>query len=118
VDLDIQLLSSTALGPFSWRWPAGVEHFTRGWAAIVTVNGQELRLRHGIGGRDVFGRHRVHSVTWLEGQPLVEGVEADDFEKSQSLLSLIKVTKRHLRPGDPVPPGYTTAFPLYFSGLP
>ncbi len=72
----------------------------------MAVNGQELRLRHGIGGRDVFGRHRVHSVTWLEGQPLVEGVEADDFEKSQSLLSLIKVTKRHLRRGDPVPPGY------------
>lgn len=37
---------------------------------------------------------------------MVEGVESDDFERSEALLSLIKVTKRHLRPGADVPPGY------------
>ena len=30
-------------------------------------------------------------------------MEADDFDQSQSLLSLIKITKKHLRPGDDVP---------------
>ena len=51
-------------------------------------------------------RSRLKSVTWIEGEPIVEGVEADDFGQSQSLLSLIKVTKKHLRPGDYVPPEY------------
>jgi hypothetical protein len=45
-------------------------------------------------------------VTWVEGTPTVEGVEADDFAQSESLLSLIKVTKRHLRPADELPPEY------------
>jgi uncharacterized HhH-GPD family protein len=59
----------------------------------------------------VYGRSRVHSVTWVEGQPTVESVEADDFNSSGCLLSLIKVTKRHLRPGDAIPPGYSS-FPV------
>jgi uncharacterized HhH-GPD family protein len=41
----------------------------------------------------------------------VEGVEADDFSRSECLLSLIKIAKRHLRPGDAVPAGYE-AFPV------
>ena len=56
--------------------------------------------------RTVYGRPRLHSVTWVENRPTVEGVEADDFAHSRSLLSLIKVTKRHLRPTDPLPPEY------------
>ena len=38
-------------------------------------------------------------------------MEADDFSESASLLSLIKITKRHLRPTDPVPPEYES-FPI------
>jgi uncharacterized HhH-GPD family protein len=98
----------TALGPFSWRWPEVLEPFERGWAAVATVDGQEFHVRHGIGRRDVYGRSRIHSVTWVGGDPIVEGVESDDFDQSASLLSLIKVTKHHLRPGDTVPPGYAS----------
>jgi uncharacterized HhH-GPD family protein len=102
----IRLLNMTALGPFSWRWPAGVESFERGWIAVANVDDHEVRVRHGVGRRTVFGRSRVHSVTWVDGQPIVEGVEADDYARSESLLSLIKVTKRHLKPGEAVPQGY------------
>jgi hypothetical protein len=110
-DPAIRLVVMTALGPFSWRWPDGLEAFDRGWAAVATADGEEFRIRHGIGRRDAYGRSRVHSVTWIEGEPIVEGVEADDFKRSQSLLSLIKVTKSHLRPGDAVPSGYDS-FPV------
>ena len=41
----------------------------------------------------------------------MEGVEADDYRRSEALLSLIKVTKRHLRPGDEIPVGYRS-FPV------
>jgi hypothetical protein len=85
------------LGPFSWRWPEGTECFDRGWAAVAVVDGQEVRARHGIGRRDTYGRSRVHSVTWVDGEPLVEGVGADDYDSSGCLLSLIKVTKHHLK---------------------
>ena len=101
----------SAIGPFSWRWPEGIETYERGWAAIADVDGVEFHIRHGICRRDAFGRSRLRSVTWVEGEPLVEGVEADDFAQSQSLVSLIKITKKHLRPGDEVPPEYKV-FPI------
>lgn len=106
-----KLISVTAIGPFSWRWPEGVESYERGWAAIAEVDGQQLHIRHGIGSRPVFGRPRIRSVTWVDGEVAVEGVEADDFDSSQSLMSLIKTTKKHLRPSDPVPPEYA-GFPI------
>lgn len=98
----------TALGPFSWRWPEGLETFESGWAAVASLDGEEFHVRHGIGRRPVFGRSRVHSVIWVEDAPTVEGAEADDYARSEALVSLIKVTKRHLRPGDAVPPCYAT----------
>ena len=102
----VRLISKSALGSFSWRWPEEIEHFERGYAALVRFEGSEFRIRHGISQRTVYGRPRLHSVTWVENNPTVEGVEADDFARSQSLLSLIKVTKRHLRSTDPIPPEY------------
>ncbi|MHB1445631.1 MAG: hypothetical protein ACYCZV_08265 [Acidimicrobiales bacterium] len=52
------------LAPFSFRWPEGPEEFEAGWEAEVTMNGQAHRLRHGLGGKVVYGRERVHTVTW------------------------------------------------------
>ena len=103
---DIRLVSDSELGSFSWRWPEATEHFERGYAALVRFEGREFRIRHGISRRTVYGRPRLHSVTWVENSPTVEGVEADDYARSRSLLSLIKVTKRHLRPTDSLPPEY------------
>ena len=104
--LDIRLVSDSELGSFSWRWPKKTEPFKHGYAALVQFEGREFCIRHGISQRTVFGRPRRHSVTWVGNRPMVEGVEADDFAHSRSLLSLIKVTKRHLRPTDPLPPKY------------
>lgn len=108
---DVRFLAVTTLGSFSWRWPEGVEHFDRGWAALVAVNGAEVHVRHGVNRREVFGGSRPHSVTWVENDPTVEGVGADDFEQSRALLSLIKVTKKHLRSDEPIPDAYAR-FPV------
>jgi hypothetical protein len=111
-----RLISTSAIGAFSWRWSdGGIENYDRGWAAIANVDGTEFHIRHGIGQRYVFGRTRLRSVTWVAGEPLVEGAEADDFDQSQSLLSLIKITKKHLRPGDQVPPEYAGFHVVVFS---
>lgn len=106
-----RLVSTTEIGPFSWRWPEGIEKYERGWLVIAEIDGRAFHIRLGIGRRDAFGRSRLRSVTWVEGEVAVEGVEADDFATTQSLLSLIKITKKHLRPGDTVPIEYA-ALPI------
>jgi uncharacterized HhH-GPD family protein len=96
------------VGDFDFRWPTEHEHFDYGWDFKATDSlGRLWRLRHGLGGRDVYGRFRRHSVTWLEGQPMVEGVAADDYEFSAALLSLIRLGgKAHVRDVDELPVGY------------
>ncbi len=83
----IEITSEDELPPFTFRWPVNVERFDRGWECRVTIEGEEHRLRHGIGRRHVYGRERVHTVTWLDGQVQVEGVAADDYRESRSLIS-------------------------------
>ena len=98
--------SVSSIGPFSWRWPDGVEHFHHGWNAEVRISRHRLAIRHGLSRRQLFGRSRVCSATWVSGRPTVEGVEADDYEMSQALLNRIKVEKQNVRPGESVPAGY------------
>ena len=78
---------------FSYRWPDAIEDFEHGWEGEVQWAGRRYRFRHGVGGRRVYSAERCHSVTWIDGQPVVEGVGADDFEASHALLSLIKTPR-------------------------
>jgi hypothetical protein len=41
-------------------------------------------------------------VTWVNGEVMVEGVEADDYERSRSLVCVIKAADRKMirRPED------------------
>src|SRR5260370_9426755 len=60
-----------------------------------------------MGAREVYGRLRVHTVTWIGGEDQVEGVEADDSPVSQSLLSRLRRAGRALaRTLEQVPAGY------------
>jgi uncharacterized HhH-GPD family protein len=96
------------LASFEFRWPEGVEQFEYGWDFVASdAKGRRWRGRHGLGGREVYERYRRHSVTWLDGQPMVEGVAADDYEFSAALLSLIRLGgKAHVRDMDELPVGY------------
>src|SRR4051794_22770281 len=81
--------------PFDFRWPQVIEHFTAGWEGVIAGFGGRARFLHGVSERVVYGRPRVHTVTFLDSQPFVEGVEADDYERSRALLSLIKPWEGH-----------------------
>jgi uncharacterized HhH-GPD family protein len=104
----IQLGQFTETGPYSFRWPSGnVENFHRGWLGSVTVDGSHVEIRHALGRRDVYGRPRVHSVTWVNGSPSVEGVEVNDYERSRSLISVLRrPDKKHARAHSDIPEGY------------
>jgi uncharacterized HhH-GPD family protein len=103
------ILSLHQIGPFEYRWPDATENFASGWEGTAQWGGREWRFRHGVGERLVYGRHRVHTVTWLEGQPVVEGVAADDYESSRSLLSRVKLPSGEMaRLPTEVPSAYRT----------
>jgi uncharacterized protein DUF6884 len=106
-DAEVIVEDVSELEPFEFRWPEGTEHFDRGWDYTATIGSASFRMRHGIGGREVYGRYRVHSVTLLDGQPMVEGVAPDDFAESGALLSTLRVRgKEHVRDEADVPLGY------------
>ncbi len=106
-DVELMVDNVSELDPFDFRWPEGLEHFERGWDYTATIGSASFRARHGIGGREVYGRYRVHSVTWLDGQPMVEGVASDDYAESGALLSTLRVEGRaHVRDLTDLPIGY------------
>ena len=73
----------------------------------MVINGEAMPFRHAIGQRLAYGRERVHSVTWIAGSPRVEGVEADDYERLHSLISLLRQpNKKHVHNKQYIPSGY------------
>jgi predicted RNase H-like HicB family nuclease len=63
VDAEVTVDDVSELHPIDFRWPEGTEHFERGWDYTATIGSNSFRVRHGIGGREVYGRYPVHSVT-------------------------------------------------------
>lgn len=108
VNLEIHSCTEVGSSDFPWWGPdAALEHFDQTWECEATVDDRSARIRHGIGRRAAYGRERVHSVTWFGGNPTVEGVEADDYADSRSLICAIKRPDRKLaRSLDDVPDGY------------
>jgi uncharacterized HhH-GPD family protein len=104
---DAQMGAVTRINPFEFRWPDGTESFEGGWSFEARIGGRSLQVRHGIGAREVYGRIRVHTVTWINGEVQVEGVEADDYPASQALISRLRRPGRAAaRTWDEVPAGY------------
>jgi len=106
--MEIRLLDFAPAGKFGWKWPSGnIETFDRSWCGRIAIDGAKLEFRHGLGHRRVYGRKRVHSVTWVTGAPMVEGVEADDYRSSRALLSLLRRRdKKHARTNADIPKHY------------
>ena len=106
----VELLSVKSLPQFSYRWPVNVEEFTSGWEMQVRHDGHIHRLRLGIGHRQCFGRDRVHTVVWLDGHPMVEGAEAEDYPVTGDLVSVLKVFggNRDAKSLDEVDPAYSS----------
>jgi hypothetical protein len=104
----VELANVVPSGSFSYRWPENWEEFGSGWDCIAQLDAGRFKIRHGIGGRVVYGRARVHTVTFVDGEPRVEGVAADDYERSHALLSVLRVPggRRYVREPHQIPPGY------------
>jgi uncharacterized HhH-GPD family protein len=107
VNAVVEILATKKLASFEFRWPGGTEFFEDGWSLQIRANGKRHTARHGLGAREVYGRLRVHTVTWIDGEVQVEGVEADDYPVSQALISRLRRPGRATaRTLDEVPIGY------------
>ena len=106
--MELRLLEFSAAGEFEWLWPShNVERFERSWSGRITIDGAAFEFRHALGHRLVYGKDRIHAVTWLAGAPMVEGVEADDYPSSRALLSLLRRDdKKHARTNADIPEQY------------
>ncbi len=105
--IEVKVTSSRKLPPFKFRWPDGYEDFEAGWEYEFAIEGQRHRVRHGLGAREVYGRLRVHTVTWLDGDVQVEGVESDDYPVTLALLSRLRRPGRAtVRSWADIPAGY------------
>jgi hypothetical protein len=103
----VELVAVKELEPFNFRWPNGIESFERGWSFEARIAEARFSGSHGIGAREVYGRERVHTVTWIAGEVEVEGVEADDYPSSQALISRLRRPGRALAHAwDQVQAGY------------
>jgi endonuclease-3 len=104
---EIRVSDVSRLEPFEVHWPDGLEPFEGGWSYTAEMDGVRQAIRHGVGARRAFGRIRVRTVTWIGTDAQVEGVEADDYPVSRSLLSRLRRAGRALaRTRDQVPAGY------------
>jgi hypothetical protein len=92
----VELVAVKELGPFDFRWPNGIESFERGWSFEARIADARFSGSHSIGAREVYGRERAHTVTWIGGEVEVEGVEADDYPSSQALISRLRRPGRRL----------------------
>jgi hypothetical protein len=106
--MKIQVLDFVPAGTFEHRWPGGnVERFDRTWFGHIAIDAATFEFRHALGLHHVYGRSRIHSVTFLKDQPIVEGVEADDYASSRALLSVIRrPNKKYVRTDADVPAEY------------
>jgi uncharacterized HhH-GPD family protein len=103
---EFELSEPTPTGPFDYSWPDAVEHFDPGWEGHATAGGRVIRVRYGLGVRIAYGRPRVRGVVWVNGEPVAEGVEADDYPTSRALISGIrKADKAYARSTEEVPEG-------------
>ena len=94
--ISVGVVDVRRLGPFDFRWPDEIESFEGGWAFDAYVDGVRHAMRLGVGACEVFGRVRVHAVTWVDGEVQVEGAEADDYPASQALISRLRRPGRGL----------------------
>lgn len=116
----------TRTDPFSHRWPTRadepdcVEEHADAFEGLVSKDGRVRRnkkLLIGLTTREAAGMDRRRATVFLARTgsrkesatlyPLVEFAGANDYETSQLLASVIKLSNRkQLRPGDPIPPEY------------
>lgn len=101
-------LKITKISPFRHRWPDNTEERFRDalGGSIKTSSGVHA-IKIGFTKRNAAGKERERGVVIIDGRPIVEFCGADDFDKSNTLASVIKINNRQVKPIQGVPLKYS-----------
>jgi len=92
---------------FSHKWPDGtVENFRDVLEGTVETKSGFYSIKIGFTTRRASGEDRERAVVFIDGRPIREFCGADDFEKSKTMASVIKVHGKQVRSVDGFPPHY------------
>jgi excisionase family DNA binding protein len=95
------------IGPFDYQWPAGEEHFERGYETARTINSREHTFRIGFTDRYAVGQMRRRVIVWMDNWPVVEFAGGNGYESDGLLASVIKTRGgKQLRPSSKIPEEY------------
>ncbi len=99
--MNVVLSNVMDVAAFSFRWPEYGELQPRlGGDGLGSRGG---RFLHAVGAREAYGQLRPHAVTFLDRQPFIEGVGADDYEQTESLAVSDQAQPRTLACNAPRP---------------
>jgi excisionase family DNA binding protein len=99
----------TQIGPFDYRWPTSVEHYSQGYETTRYVNGQNYTFKIGFTERESAGRLRPRVVVWIGDRALVEFAGGNNYEKDGLLASVIKLPNgTQLQPNKKIPIEYSS----------
>jgi hypothetical protein len=103
----------------SYRWPSGRDRYSP-YRVFIGTTRTEGAVQIGLGEtirENKWGRDRKYIIAFLSGgsphQPLVEFVEADDYDKTHELVAVIRGSdggRRMYGAGDVLPTLYTERF--------
>jgi hypothetical protein len=103
----------------SYRWPNGRDRYSR-YRVLIGTTRAEGAIQIGLGETirmNKWGRDRKYVVAFLSGgspqQPLVEFVEADNYEQTRELVAVIRGSdggRRMYGAGDALPTLYAERF--------
>lgn len=99
----------TEIGPFDYRWPTSIEHYSLGYETTRYMNGQSHTFRIGFTERDAAGRLRSRVVVWIGNRALVEFAGGNRYESDGLLASVIKLPNgTQLQPNKKIPIEYSS----------
>jgi hypothetical protein len=100
---------------FDHKWPSfkGTpdypEHYDPAYEATIRLpDGRSGYVRIGVTKRESSGKMRERAVVFINGQPMVEFIGADDFLETGLMLAIIKPDGyKHLAPHQSIPSEYS-----------
>ena len=114
-------LKLAKIAPFKHKWPDNTEERVRDalGGSVRTSRGVHA-IKIGFTKRKAAGRERERGVVFIDDRPIVEFCGADDFDKSNTLASVIKINNKQVKPIQGVPARYShlkvDAYQKYVSG--
>jgi len=91
--------------PFDYRFPQETYHFPTAYAGGAALEQVAFHVKIGVCEATIFGKDRGKIIIFLDGNP---GTEFTETDARGFYAALLKINRRNLRPGEPLPAAFTS----------